>query len=158
MRFGDDLPRWARALGARCARLPGLLQPSVAHRRPLFDQLIINAYGPGQGIARHVDLLKFDDGILGVCLGSATAVLRLRRLRFPASVGPGRECAVPDADLEGEPVDVELRPGDVYALCGDARYRWTHEISPESLRGERRLSLTLRRLLPSAWQGPSGGC
>ncbi|CAE8657831.1 unnamed protein product, partial [Polarella glacialis] len=67
MRFGADMPGWANRLGLRCSKLPGLLSAEVKSRQPLFDQLIANAYQAGQGIGRHVDLLKFDDGILGVC-------------------------------------------------------------------------------------------
>ncbi|CAE8650098.1 unnamed protein product, partial [Polarella glacialis] len=155
MRFGADMPGWANRLGLRCSKLPGLLSAEVKSRQPLFDQLIANAYQAGQGIGRHVDLLKFDDGILGVCLG-ADATLRLRRISPGAlPVAAGRECALMDDDLDGQFVDVEVRAGDVYALCGDARYRWTHEISAESLRGgNRRVSLTLRKLLQSSWRGP----
>jgi len=154
MRFGADIPRWAHALSAHCARISGLLSPEVVARKPRFDQLIVNAYLPGQGITRHVDLLKFDDGILGICLGDATATITFRRLHETATVASGYECAVGDQDLDGAEVDVEVRAGDVYALCGEARYRWTHEISAASMKGKRRLSITLRRLLPGSWEGP----
>merc|ERR1712192_84367 len=137
MRFGADLPCWVRRLSKRCARLDGLLTPEVASRQPLFDQLIVNSYGTGQGIHRHVDLLKFDDGILGICLG-ADATLTLRRLRDGVEVVPGCECAIADSDLTGDVVDVDVHAGDVYSLCGEARFRWTHEIAAASLRGGRR--------------------
>jgi len=153
MRFGKDIPRWVRAIGRRCAQLDQLLPPDVARRRPLFDQLIANSYRPGQGITRHVDLLKFDDGVLGICLG-ADATLTLRRLRDETSLRPGGECFFRDEDFTGEKMDVQVRAGDVYALSGAARYRWTHEIEAASLRaGARRLSLTLRRMLPASWHG-----
>lgn len=42
----------------------------ISHRQPNFDQMIINAYEPGEGISSHVDLLKFEDGIAIVSLGS----------------------------------------------------------------------------------------
>eukprot|EP00927_Polykrikos_kofoidii_P071576 TRINITY_DN67834_c0_g1_i1.p1 TRINITY_DN67834_c0_g1~~TRINITY_DN67834_c0_g1_i1.p1 ORF type:complete len:880 (+),score=105.26 TRINITY_DN67834_c0_g1_i1:154-2640(+) len=158
MRFGGDIPRWARVLGARCSRLPGFLSPEVASRSPVFDQLILNVYRPGQGIGRHVDLLKFDDCIVGVCLGSADATLTLRRLRDGVEVTSGGECTLTEADLEPGRVDVEVRAGDIYALCGEARYRWTHEIEASSLRGgDRRMSITFRKLLTSAWLGPVPG-
>lgn len=154
MRFGGDIPRWVLALGEHCARLEGFLSHEVASRRPVFDQLIVNVYHPGQGITRHIDLLKFDDGVIGISLG-AHAALTLRRLRDNVEVCPGGECSIADADVDDR-VEVALRAGDVYALCGVARWRWTHEIMASSLHGgARRVSLTLRRLRGGSWEGPS---
>ena len=32
----------------------------VLDRSPLFDQIIVNLYRPGEGIASHVDLMRFE--------------------------------------------------------------------------------------------------
>lgn len=42
----------------------------ISDRQPNFDQMIVNAYEPGEGISSHVDLHKFEDGIAIVSLGS----------------------------------------------------------------------------------------
>lgn len=42
----------------------------LASRRPLFNQMIVNSYSPGQGIRAHVDLASFADGIVSVSLHS----------------------------------------------------------------------------------------
>ena len=72
----------------------------TAQRRPLFDQLIVNLYQPGEGLKPHVDLLRFQDGIAIVSLQSS-AILAFTR---------GEEV-----------VDVRLDPGDLLLLEGEAR-------------------------------------
>lgn len=72
----------------------------VATRAPLFDQLIANAYQPGEGLKPHVDLMRFQDGIAIVSLLSATL------LTFT---------------MGEERVDVLLDPGDLLLLEGQAR-------------------------------------
>ena len=91
----DPLPRMTQ-LGLHTC-LP-LLQ--IALRWPLFDQLIANLYQPGEGLKSHVDLLRFQDGIAIVSLRSS-AILAFTR-------GKQR-------------VDVQLDPGDLLLLEGDAR-------------------------------------
>ena len=86
----------------------------MCNREPLFDQMIINVYHPGQGIKAHVDLAKFDDGIASVSLGSTCVMLFARqqvqvrvhllchaqistlipRLRMPATPTGGGACPV----------------------------------------------------------------
>jgi hypothetical protein len=34
----------------------------IHQRLPLFDQMIVNLYEPGQGITPHIDLLRFEVG------------------------------------------------------------------------------------------------
>ena len=74
------------------------------------DQMIVNEYTPGQGIAAHTDHVRqFADGIVSVSLGSPVA------MEFkPRSGGPI--------------VSVCLEPRSAAVLTGAARYRWTHEI------------------------------
>lgn len=152
MAFGD-IPRWCKLVVDSCCRVKGFLPASVLARKPLFDQLIANVYYPSQGITRHVDLLKFDDGVLGVSL-CGSAILSFRHLKDGVILTSGNECKLKDSDLCDDVFNLHVHAGDVYLLSGDARFRWTHEIDASSLRGARRLSLTLRRLLPSSWSGP----
>lgn len=162
MRFGD-LPGWAATLSSllyasisstkNCDKLgttgPGVPEAPSGHevplasnlleRVPLFDQMIVNSYQPGEGIGPHVDLARFEDGIAVLSLLSPS-VMRFRKCEKPA-----------------EKVDVLLSPGDMILLSGDARYKWTHEINRdekeqvwagEVLKQGRRISVTLRRLCP----------
>ena len=48
---------------ARSPSPPSLLAPllhQICNRVPLFDQIIVNLYRPGDGIMPHVDLLRFE--------------------------------------------------------------------------------------------------
>lgn len=73
----------------------------IQSRQPLFDQLTVNMYAPGEGITAHVDLERFEDGIAIVSLGCA-AVMDFTR-------GECHERLL-------------LQPGDVLLLEGDARW------------------------------------
>eukprot|EP00967_Tisochrysis_lutea_P071740 scaffold95416_cov18-Tisochrysis_lutea.AAC.2 len=46
----------------------------VASREPLFNQMIINRYNPGDGIRPHVDLMRFEDGIAVISLGDSAVM------------------------------------------------------------------------------------
>ncbi|CAH8352465.1 unnamed protein product [Eruca vesicaria subsp. sativa] len=146
MRFGD-LPSWATELSdlilesLESVELP-VLPADLLWREPLFDQLIVNLYQPGEGICAHVDLLRFEDGIAIVSLESPCV------MRFsPAEKG------------EGEAVDVLLSPGSLILMSGEARYHWKHEINRkqigfqvwegEEIDQKRRISITLRKLCPA---------
>ncbi|MFT3765716.1 MAG: alpha-ketoglutarate-dependent dioxygenase AlkB [Minicystis sp.] len=120
------LPPWAEAL---CARI---------HREGLTDrqadQVIVNEYQPGQGIARHIDCIPcFGPTVLSLTLGSG-CVMDLH--------GPG----------DGPRVPLTLRPRSLLVLAGEARSRWGHSIAGRKSdvvdgarvpRG-RRVSLTFR--------------
>lgn len=99
-----------------------------------FDQLIVNEYRPGQGIAAHVDCKPcFRDGIASLSLGS-DAVMQFRR-------------------LNRENVDVALERRSLIVLTGEARYNWTHAIpgrtSDNGVERDRRVSLTFRTVILS---------
>jgi len=103
----------------------------------LPDQVIINEYEPGQGIAPHIDCVPcFTDTIASLSLGSA--------------------CVMEFAHIETrQKIPVLLEPRSLVILSGDARYRWQHGIPHRKTdrhhgtifpRG-RRLSLTLRKVI-----------
>ncbi|KAG8809094.1 hypothetical protein FRC18_004692 [Serendipita sp. 400] len=117
---------------------------------PRSRQVILNRYQPGEGISPHVDLLdRYDDGIIGVSLGSGCA------MDFAAIESP---------DEVSRQKSIWLCERSIIVLEGDARYNWTHGIRP--LHGDRvsersvddpiwiprrtRTSITIRWLLPGA--------
>ena len=152
MRFGHaDFPVWAQELSSRILSidLAAALPESIARRdRPddVFNQLIINQYQrDGDGICPHIDLFRFQDGICGVSLG-AECTMRFRQLAAHKSLQSGQECTWLPEDFSGREVSVLLRPGSVYCLSGDSRYRWTHEIQGSTIAAER-INITFRRMV-----------
>ena len=130
------LPGWADDLAARLRR--------AGHVPRDLDQLIVNEYLPGQGIAPHVDCVPcFADTVLSVSLGSACVMT----FRHPA----------------GETqLDLLFEPGSLLVMTGPARYEWRHGIAPrktDRYHGSvhprsRRVSLTFRSVLR---QNPDSG-
>lgn len=124
-----SLPPWAVSMGNRLVKR-GLF-PAVP------DQVIVNEYMPGQGIAPHVDCIPcFGDAVASVSLLSA--------------------CVMTFTSEDGvEVVDVDLRPGSVILLNGRSRYDWKHGISArmsDRLDGHnrpraRRVSVTFRTVI-----------
>lgn len=148
MRFGD-LPSWAQALAGT---IPRHLFPSqIASREPLFDQVIVNLYLPGQGITSHVDLLKFQDGICSLSLGGPVIM----------NFTPVQEKHCPNSLEAPQPSSLSreqvlLCGGDLLMLHGEARYLWEHgidSVQEELLKStntviqrRKRVSITFRRL------------
>lgn len=136
MRIGD-LPQWVMPLAER-------LRGKFFGEMP--QQMIVNEYEPGQGIAPHVDCEPcFGDVVVSVSLGS-TCVMDLARRG-------GEENRV--ADSGDERVHLFLEPRSAVVLAGASRYHWTHGIAPRKkdvIGGEifhrgRRVSLTFRTVL-----------
>ena len=96
MRFGN-FPPWAAVLAERVARVaaedgawPARSSAEAAKGNAFsgedekkrkkkpgalpFDQFIVNAYEPGEGLKPHVDLAAFDDGVCVVSLLSSTVM------------------------------------------------------------------------------------
>ncbi|CAH1447504.1 unnamed protein product [Lactuca virosa] len=130
MRFGD-LPAWAKELSTELLK-----------REPLFNQLIVNSYQPGEGICAHVDLMRFEDGIALVSLESS-CVMHFSRVHESTN-----ENKIP----------VYLTPGSLLLISGEARYEWKHEINRKpgfqkwdglEIRQKKRTSITLRKLCKS---------
>jgi alkylated DNA repair dioxygenase AlkB len=126
------LPDWADRLADQL-RADG-------HAPPQLNQLIVNEYLPGQGIAPHVDCIPcFGDTVVSVSLGSAC----LMTLSHPA---------------QGTRIDLPLEPGSLLVFRGPARYEWRHGIAARKTdrydgrthRRTRRVSLTFRSVLQRA--------
>lgn len=105
-----------------------LLEKDLLKVRP--DQVIVNEYEPGQGIAAHVDsTASFKDGIASVSLGSNVVM---------------------DFCHFDQKVSKLLQRQSVIALHGDARYKWSHGIAARrkdnGQNRQRRVSLTFRKM------------
>ncbi|GAA5803543.1 hypothetical protein EDC94DRAFT_660200 [Helicostylum pulchrum] len=114
---------------------PHMFNTDILNREPLFDQAILNLYKKGEGICSHVDLLRFEDGILIVSLLSS-CVMTLKEIATDTTI------------------DLLLNPGDILSLSGESRYQWEHGIKEQLFdtiddqvieRGTR-ISVTLRKL------------
>jgi alkylated DNA repair dioxygenase AlkB len=128
MRLGD-LPVWAANVGRT------LLE--AGHVPEMPDQVIVNEYLPGQGIASHVDCTPcFTDTIAAVTLGTACVMdftHKSSRQRIP----------------------VGLRPRSLIVMTGEARYDWLHGIAARQsdvvggrrLPRGRRVSVTFRKVI-----------
>ncbi|KAJ8543302.1 hypothetical protein K7X08_005825 [Anisodus acutangulus] len=161
MRFGD-LPGWAVELsssihevilfGNYVAELENcgkskeacIFPQDLLWREPLFDQLIVNMYRPGEGICPHVDLMRFEDGIAIVSLESS-CVMHFSQVE-------NETCRAQDPPQR---VPVLLTPGCLILMWGEARYLWKHEINRgpgfqicegQEIDQKRRMSATLRKL------------
>jgi alkylated DNA repair dioxygenase AlkB len=129
MRLGE-LPDWAYFLGRQ------LVFEHLFDRLP--DQVIVNEYEPGQGIAAHIDAEScFGDVVASLSLLS-DCVMTLRARNHSAAI------------------DVDLPANSLMVLSGPARHEWTHAIasrSTDSIMGvqrkrHRRISATFRTILP----------
>lgn len=121
-----DIPAW---LAPTCEEL---------HRKGYFprvpDQVIVNEYEPGQGIAPHVDVSSFDATIASLSLGSS--------------------CVMEFTQGETK-IPLLLEPRSLVILSGEARYRWKHSIPArktdkhggEVIPRGRRISLTFRNVV-----------
>lgn len=127
--FLGPLPCWLDALANR------LWEEGVFGDRP--DQVIINEYLPGQGIAAHVDCEP--------CFGGAIASLTL-----------GSSCVMVFSSLRsGNSLSRRLEPQSLLILKDEARFGWKHGIPARksdvinggrAARG-RRVSLTFRTVV-----------
>ena len=101
-----------------------------------FDQMLVNEYLPGQGIAMHVDYEPFG--------------------RTVASVSLLSRCVMDFRHVETDQREsMWLAPRSLLILSDEARYQWRHGISRRKtdlcngvrIPRERRLSITFRRLV-----------
>lgn len=129
MRIGP-LPTWTHSLTERL--VADNLMPVVP------DQLIVNEYLPGQGIADHVDCEPcFGDVIVSISLGCPYLMNFTKK------------------NQRSETYSHLLESGSLLLLSGAARYEWMHGIKgrkTESWAGQkfprsRRVSLTFRKTM-----------
>jgi alkylated DNA repair dioxygenase AlkB len=104
------------------------------------DQMIVNEYLPGQGIAPHIDCEPcFGDTVLSLSLGS-DCVMDLIHTR------------------SGAKIPVRLPRRSLLVMRGEARYTWQHGIAPRKtdrfagtqMVRARRVSLTFRQVVLTA--------
>jgi len=126
--FIGQLPHWAMTMAQRLF--------DEKHISVLPDQLIINEYEPGQGIANHVDCEPcFGDTVISISLGSS-CVMDFINLRTK------------------QKIEVMLESGSLVVLSGEARHNWTHGIAQRKtdnfngIKTDRRLriSMTFRKV------------
>jgi alkylated DNA repair dioxygenase AlkB len=119
------IPVWGRELAGRLHR------EGWSERR--FDQMLVNEYQPGQGIALHRDYLPFDRTVVALSLLSAY-VMEFRQPRL------------------GQRESLLLERRSLVVLSDAARYEWQHGIARRKndrwqgmvLPRRRRLSITFR--------------
>ncbi|CAO3590901.1 unnamed protein product [Absidia cylindrospora] len=95
-----------------------VLPPSLSDRLPLFDQAIYNRYNKGEGLVSHVDLAKFDDGIIVLSLLSSCCMTMKPATNPQQAMGLGYSNGRPqlqqsDKDDDNSALDILLRPGDI---------------------------------------------
>ena len=119
------VPAWGRALAQRMHR------DGISAR--VFDQMLVNEYLPGQGIALHHDHAPFDRTVVSLSLLSPC----IMDFRNPK---------------DGRRESLLLEPRSLLVLSDDARYEWQHGIARRKndrwqglvIPRERRLSVTFR--------------
>lgn len=136
MRIGP-LPQWAEELAdILCERRLTLERP---------DQVIVNEYRPGQGIASHVDCVPcFTDTIISLSLGSP--------------------CVMEFTNKEtGQVLPLLVEPRSLFIMQGEARFAWMHGIPARktdkyqgrTIQRGRRVSLTFRKVILDGTEPPS---
>jgi alkylated DNA repair dioxygenase AlkB len=123
------LPSWALPIANRLY--------DEKHIDVVPDQLIINEYIPGQGIANHIDCEPcFGETIISISLGSLCVM---------DFINPSSK----------QKIEIMLEPRSLVVINGDARHKWTHGISQRKTdvfngtKFERslRISLTFRKVI-----------
>ncbi len=124
----EKLPDWLENLKEKIQKHFGLDYP--------FNQVIINEYEPGQGIAPHIDAVaSFDDIIVSISLDS-TCVMEFTK--------------------DDTKVALLLDPRSMLLLSGESRYEWKHgikavkkdRITNDEIRvRKRRVSITFRKII-----------
>lgn len=123
------LPRWAENV------VDILVDQRLVPVRP--DQLIVNEYEPGQGIANHVDCEPcFSETIVSLSLGSPCVMNFTNK-------------------ITRDVVPLLLQPRSLVVMRNEARYNWMHGIAARksdryrsiTIHRGRRVSLTFRKVL-----------
>jgi alkylated DNA repair dioxygenase AlkB len=122
---GREIPTWGVGLAER------MLREGISDR--LFDNMLVNEYLPGQGIALHRDYSPFDRTVVSLSLLSP-CVMDFRH------------------EKSGRKQSLLLEPRSLLVLSDEARYEWQHGIARRkndrwqgvSIPRGRRLSVTFR--------------
>ncbi|QQV75201.1 hypothetical protein H6P87_00749 [Rickettsia tillamookensis] len=117
------LPKWLQVL---CETF---YKQNIFYELP--NQVIINEYMPGQGIASHIDCIPcFSDTICSLSLGGS-CIMELTNDKAKYSI--------------------TLKPRSLLILKNEARYKWEHGIaarkSDNKIARNRRISLTFRKVI-----------
>ncbi|KAI9005333.1 hypothetical protein BC832DRAFT_557065 [Gaertneriomyces semiglobifer] len=134
----DPIPPWCASLLERYqTHFPEFQYP---------DQLTINEYWPGAGIAPHGDRHSvFTDCIVAISLGSGV-IMEFRR--------PADHQSHDSSPTEFVAYNVYLPPRSLIVMSGESRYRWEHSIRPRrtdiihgrAVERGTRVSLTFRNI------------
>ena len=125
-----ELPDWLEKLGQKLHQ--DRYMPEGA------DQVIVNEYDPGQGIASHIDCEPcFKDTIVSLSLGSGCV------MNFTNKFDKTKK------------IPVWLAPRSIVVLSGEARHDWLHGIPArksdewdgQRYERQRRVSLTFRKVI-----------
>jgi alkylated DNA repair dioxygenase AlkB len=128
-----DLPRWSHLI---CNRLI-----DNGHLKRYPEQIIVNEYLPGQGIADHIDCEPcFEETIISLSLLSP-CIMELK-----------------EANNKKNKFDILLEPKSLIVISDDSRYKWTHGIPAREkdlwngrlVFRKRRISLTFRNVILQA--------
>ena len=124
-----ELPLWTKPI------IQKFLSDNLFDEEP--DQLIINEYLPGQGIANHIDCEPcFDDTVISISLNSYCVMDFCNQ-------------------ITKQKIPFLLEPCSAVVLKGESRYDWTHGIAArksdsynnQTYTRKRRISLTFRRTI-----------
>lgn len=127
--FLGKLPDWALPMAKRLF--------DEKHIDQMPDQLIINEYEPGQGIANHIDCEPcFGDTVISISLGG-TCIMDLINV------------------LSKQKIEIFLESGSLVVIAGEARHKWTHGIAQrktDQFNGVKydrklRISMTFRKVI-----------
>ena len=122
------LPEWSSELEKKIFDLDCVKKFQPIHP----NQLIVNEYNPGQGIAWHTDAKSFADPIV--------------------TLSTGGSCIFEMRDEDHNTTELLLKPKTLVVMTGDSRWTWQHRIpgravdrfEGEDYRRHKRISFTYR--------------
>ena len=125
-----DLPKWLKRLSQKLHQ--------DGHMPEVTDQVIVNEYLPGQGIASHIDCEPCFEGTI-----------------VSLSLGSGCIMDFTNKSDKTKKIPVWLAPRSLVVLNGEARHEWLHGIAArksdewdgQKHERQRRVSLTFRRVI-----------
>ncbi len=118
LNVNHQLPQWCKTLLAKAQDLlissnPDVFKPLFEHKEnSFFNQLTINKYSPGQGIAPHIDSTTSFDSVILIFSFISSLVMEFSLLE--QSKSNNLEIVIPSRSL--------------LVLSGDCRFKYTHGI------------------------------